>query len=179
AHIAALAELISKQTGKSLHLPRGVTATMEYGQCLLRREEPDYEAPPPLQGEPSINIPGRTVVNGWVIEADVMDRTQSWQPANGFEAVLDMDAVGSPLTVRARRRGDRFQPLGMSQVKKLQDFLVDSKVPRSQRDGIPLVCAQGRIVWVVGWRIDDRAKVTDSTQRVLLLRFQRAEIPLS
>ncbi|MCH8090382.1 MAG: tRNA lysidine(34) synthetase TilS, partial [Chloroflexi bacterium] len=92
---------------------------------------------------------------------------------SGLKAVLDMDTVGGRLTVRGRRDGDRFQPLGMKGTKKLQDFLVDSKVPRRLRDQTPLVCAGGRIVWVVGLRIDEAAKITDETTRVLALEFHQ------
>ena len=61
----------------------------------------------------------------------------------------------------------------MKGTKKLQDFLVDSKVPGRLRDQTPLVCAGGRIVWVVGLRIDETAKITDETTRVLALEFRQ------
>jgi len=75
--------------------------------------------------------------------------------------------------VRGRRAGDRFQPLGMGEAKKLQDFMVDAKVPRSWRDRVPLVCSPGGILWVVGWRIAEPVRVTDSTKKVLRLEFER------
>ncbi len=56
------------------------------------------------------------------------------------------------------RPGDRFQPLGMSMPKKLYEFMVDAKIPRSWRNHIPIVCSPRQIIWVVGWRIDDRVK---------------------
>jgi tRNA(Ile)-lysidine synthase len=78
------------------------------------------------------------------------------------------------LSVRGRKPGDRFHPLGMTHSRKLQDFMVDSAVPRSWRDSVPLVCSPQQIVWVVGWRMDDRVKVTTSTEQVLRLEFHRA-----
>jgi len=75
--------------------------------------------------------------------------------------------------VRPRRHGDRFRPLGMDMEKKLQDFMVDAKIPRHWRDSVPLVCSPEGILWVVGWRIAEWAKVTDRTKRVLLLEFER------
>ena len=68
-------------------------------------------------------------------------------------AVLDADALGGPLAVRRRRPGDRFHPLGMKGEKRLQDFLVDAKVPRWERDQVPLVVSPQGIVWVVGHRV--------------------------
>ena len=77
------------------------------------------------------------------------------------------------MTVRSRRRGDRFQPLGMAQMKKLGEFMIDARVPRAWRRRVPLVCSPRHIMWVVGWRIDDRLKATDYTGDVLRLRFRR------
>ena len=76
------------------------------------------------------------------------------------------------MVVRRRRAGERFQPLGMSEPKKLQDFMVDSKIPREWRDRVPLVCSSDGILWVVGWRIAEWARVKDSTKRVLYLEFE-------
>ena len=73
--------------------------------------------------------------------------------------------------MRNRRPGDRFQPLGMSQPKKLNRFMIDVKIPRRWRERVPIVCSPEQIVWVVGYRIDDRVKVTEETRQVLRLRF--------
>ena len=86
---------------------------------------------------------------------------------------FDGDALGDGLFVRTWENGDRFQPLGMSDTKKLQDFFVDEKVPRLKRGRVPLVCAaDGRIAWVVGQRIAEPFKVRDDTRRILRLRVE-------
>ena len=92
---------------------------------------------------------------------------------NLFTAYLDLDEVGSEVIVRCRQPGDRFQPLGMSQPKLLGEFMIDAKIPRAWRQRIPIVCSPQYILWVVGWRIDDRAKVTENTKRILRLRFEQ------
>jgi tRNA(Ile)-lysidine synthase len=88
-------------------------------------------------------------------------------------AGFDLQKTGSELFVRRRRPGDRFQPLGMDTSKKLQDFMVDARIPRSWRDRIPIVCSPQQIVWVVGWRIDDRVKVTEASKEILRLEFSK------
>ena len=75
--------------------------------------------------------------------------------------------------MRTRKPGDRFQPLGMSQPKKLNEFMIDSKIPQAWRGRIPVVCSPEHILWVVGWRIDERAKVTDNVKQILRLEFKR------
>jgi tRNA(Ile)-lysidine synthase len=83
---------------------------------------------------------------------------------------FDADALGANLVIRTWQDGDRFQPLGMTGEKKLQDFFVDEKVPRRSRGRVPLLCAaDGRIAWVVGYRIAEPFKVTGQTRRVLQL----------
>ena len=86
---------------------------------------------------------------------------------------FDADALGDQLTFRTWQPGDRFQPLGMKGEKKLQDFFVDEKVPRERRGSVLLLCAtDGRIAWVIGYRIAEPFKVTGATRRVLQIRFQ-------
>lgn len=84
-------------------------------------------------------------------------------------ALLDADVLPGPLSVRHRRDGDRFRPLGALGESKLKSFLIDHKVPRPVRDRIPLVVAGDQIAWVVGYQIDDRFKVTPRTRHVLVL----------
>lgn len=80
------------------------------------------------------------------------------------EAWLDAVAAAAGLAVRAWRAGDRFRPLGLGGTKKLQDFFVDAKLPREMRGRVPLVVSGDHILWVVGHRIDEGAKVTDATR---------------
>jgi tRNA(Ile)-lysidine synthase len=86
-------------------------------------------------------------------------------------ADLDFDVAGASLAVRRRRPGDRMVPLGLTGTKKLQDILVDARVPRAERDLVPIVANQRSIVWAVGVRLDDRYKVTPATRRVLCLKW--------
>lgn len=81
-------------------------------------------------------------------------------------AALDADRLSFPLTVRPWRAGDWFCPLGMNHRKKISDFLVDQKVPRHRKASVYVVTSNEAIVWVVGWRIDHRFRITHRTQRV-------------
>ena len=87
---------------------------------------------------------------------------------------FDADALGAAPFLRTWQEGDRFQPLGMIGEKKLQDFFVDEKVPRRQRSRVPVLCSSdGRIAWVVGYRIAEPFKVTGSTKRVVWIKAVR------
>src|SRR5436190_3316668 len=101
------------------------------------------------------------------------ERLKTWV-GRGSEVGVAAGALVLPLAVRNRRPGDRFRPLGAPGVRKLQDFLVDRKVARNERDLLPLVVdGRDRIVWVVGQAVAEDFRVTDPSQGVLLLKVRR------
>ena len=88
-------------------------------------------------------------------------------------AAVRRDLCGQALRVRNRLPGDSFRPVGVGGRKKLQDFFVDRKVPREQRDTVPLVVdGQDRIVWVVGESVAEEFRVTDPSEGVILLKVR-------
>ena len=86
-------------------------------------------------------------------------------------AVLDQGKLTFPLQVRYFQAGDRFWPLGAAGPRKLQDFLVDAKIPRWLRPHIPLVVSGGQIVWVAGLRPADPVKLTKSSHTHLTIEL--------
>jgi tRNA(Ile)-lysidine synthase len=91
----------------------------------------------------------------------------------GRVGVVRRDLCRGPLSVRNRRPGDRFRPVGLDGRKKLQDFFVDRKVARTERDVVPIVVDDAdRIVWVAGYGIDAAFRVTDPSQAVLIFKLK-------
>lgn len=174
-HIEAMVQFLSKPAGKSLHLPHELRLSVEYGRLVLALAETSSCPFPPLETEIALSVPGETAVSGWKVTAEVVKGTpdSGRNESGSFTACFDLDKAGTALLLRQRRRGDRFQPLGMRQSKKLQDFMVDAHIPRSWRNLVPLLCSGERILWVVGWRIDDRVKVTKATKKVLSVTLER------
>ena len=82
-------------------------------------------------------------------------------------AYLDAEKLQFPLILRNFRPGDRFVPLGMTGHKKIKDFFIDLKIPVVARTLIPLLVSDDNPVWIGGYRIDDRYKVTSKTKRIL------------
>lgn len=92
-------------------------------------------------------------------------------PRGKAVAALDADLLKFPLIVRPWQEGDWFMPIGMKGKKKLSDFLIDQKVPLNLKDNVfVLVSGDGKIAWVVGFRPDERFKVTENTERVLVVK---------
>jgi tRNA(Ile)-lysidine synthase len=88
---------------------------------------------------------------------------------------FDADKVGTRVTLRHWRPGDRFQPIGMAQEVKLQDLFINQKISRAKRHGLLVaVAADGRIFWVEGLRISEQFKLDNTTSSRLKWQWLRA-----
>jgi len=148
-HIAALTRLVERGSG-GLSLPGGLCARAERGELVVGPVSGET-ASPALVGEQPLHPGGQRVGNWWVevrgpLPAQVMpdDRLVAW---------LRPEVVTQGLTVSSCRSGDRLQPRGMAGEKKVQDLMVDARVPSAERDAVPIVRAGGRVAWVVGIRL--------------------------
>jgi len=203
-HIEEMISALTKPAGKRLSLPGGLIFSIEYNRYLLASDLAALSPFPVLREEFLLNIPGETLLPGWHIEATIIDRERAAEKIikgklegalapskiitplplikgmglikNDFTAYFDLGKTGDKLLVRPRQRGDRFQPLGMSQPKKVNEFMIDAKIPHAWRQQVPVVCSPNQILWVVGWRIDERVKVTDATKQILCLKFERVNL---
>ncbi|MCL6610469.1 MAG: tRNA lysidine(34) synthetase TilS [Peptococcaceae bacterium] len=123
----------------------------------------------------SLRVPGLTPVPeiNRSILAEILDASKVGDPRrfSRDQAVLDLESLQGPLFVRRRRDGDVFFPLGAGGKVKLKKFFIDLKVPREQRDAIPIVASGNDIVWVAGYRPGDPWKVTGKTRVCLRLEL--------
>jgi tRNA(Ile)-lysidine synthase len=95
-------------------------------------------------------------------------------PAENRYAVLDLDRVTFPLTLRRWKAGDHFHPLGMKGTKKISDYLIDNKISLPDKQHVWVIESAGNIIWVVDHRIDDRCKITANTSQVLQIEYRDA-----
>ena len=86
---------------------------------------------------------------------------------------VDATALVFPLVVRKLKAGDYFYPLGMKKKKKVARFLIDEKIPAHKKEAVWVVESNGRIVWVIGYRLDDRFALTKKTSAVLSFTMSR------
>ena len=172
-HIEEIIDILDKPSGKKTVLPGGLTFLVERDRFLLGASPEALSPYPPFKGEIRLKIPGRTETPEWEITAEIGTVPSAFDAGYSFSAVFDLDLTGDELTVRTRRPGDRFQPLGLEPSKKLNEFMIDAGIPRAWRSRIPLVCAGEKILWVVGQRIGERYKITGQTGKVLKLGFVR------
>ncbi len=88
-------------------------------------------------------------------------------PKESWKVHLDADLIDFPLTIRKMQAGDKFQPLGMQQFKKISDFFVDQKMSLIDKEKVWLLTNGCDIIWVMGQRMDDRYKITPTTKNIL------------
>jgi tRNA(Ile)-lysidine synthase len=168
--------VLQKPAGRMIMLPEELCFTVEYEKYILAPAAYSNCPFPSIKKEIRIKIPGVTHVPGGEIKASVLKSNNcEYDGGKNNIACFDFMKVGKVLRVRRRIPGDRFQPLGLPGLKKLNTFMIDARIPRAWRENIPIVASEKQIIWVTGWRIDERVKVTGTTKQVLCLEYRAAE----
>ncbi|OKS88428.1 tRNA lysidine(34) synthetase TilS [Mucilaginibacter polytrichastri] len=91
---------------------------------------------------------------------------------NNNIAAFDGGLLSYPLSIRTWQQGDYFYPLGMKTRKKLSDFFIAQKVPLHRKNQIPvLVNGNGDIIWIAGFRVDNRYKITPGTKKISIFEL--------
>ena len=163
----AVERLLDGGSGRRVTLADGIVAERAYHQLRFGRPPS-----PPGSIRAALDVPGRVELPelGLWVEAAILPTPAVPHTGDRWSEVVDLDRIGDHLLVRTRQPGDRFVPLGLGASKKLKDFFIDARVPRHERDRALVVAGASGIAWVVGHRLDDRAKVTPATRRFARLR---------
>jgi tRNA(Ile)-lysidine synthase len=157
-----------------LHLDAPGTNIDRLGNVITVRAAPP-DRNPKVGFDRLLTVPGSTDIPeaGVIIEARTGPGSATWPPvSNGRVAVLDGTSIAWPLRVRSRRPGDRLKPVGAPGHRKLQDLLVDRKIPRDARDRVPIVVdADGRILWVAGVTVAEVCRATAPGASMVILEL--------
>jgi tRNA(Ile)-lysidine synthase len=164
-------KLFSVHPSFLLELPQGGSLEKRYDLVTMKKER----VKPVLPFEVELLSPGRTYIEeiGQDVVIEEISRKDRIENSYGLSnrAFLDCQNLRFPLRIRNFRLGDRFQPLGVKGTQKLKEFFIDHKIPNFERQRVPLLISGEMIAWVVGYRIDERVKVSEKTQRVLKVEF--------
>jgi len=172
-HVEEILNSINKGfSGKSLNLPDGICVLYEYDKLKLFREA-EVEEEAEVRFDIPLKIPGETILSApeYKFIAEIISPVDfaaaGFSLRNKFTAFFDMDKLKGALRVRNRVNGDIFHPSGMKGSKKLKEFFIDEKIPRRERDSIPLIVSGDIILWIVGERTADYGKVDKDTKKIL------------
>jgi tRNA(Ile)-lysidine synthase len=163
--------------GTGGNLPELAVERFGANAVLVSRQAPRVPPTPAVDPlELRLDVPGTVEAprGAWAMTAEGPIPKPASIASDKDKVVVDASGIGSQLIVRYRRPGDRLQPLGAPGRRKVQDVLVDRKVPRDDRDLLPIVTTvSGQIVWVAGEVLADPFRVTPLTRSVVVLTLRR------
>lgn len=185
AHNNEILKLSEYQSGeKEVYLPENLRAKKSYNQLIIYRKRvfKNWVDEISTPWEYNILISGKTKIKALDIEFEtrILDSAEiksslyfdEKKPKGEFIEFIDYDKVKFPLKLRNRRIGDRFYPLKMIGEKKVKEYFIDNKIPKSHRDLVPiLVDSENKIIWIVGMRMDNRVKITSASKKLLYLKM--------
>jgi len=153
------------QTGKYIHSKEYIIL-IDRDVWILKQKEYNLKLPEMCKiyvSTAELNIPLKLKFK--LIEIEDMSNI----PSNSYTACIDYDKLTFPLTLRKWKQGDFFIPIGMKGKKKISDFLKDIKISVDLKKDIFVLTNNNDIVWVVGYRIDERYKITPKTKKVFFI----------
>jgi tRNA(Ile)-lysidine synthase len=171
-HIYDLIFLQKSGTGKKVSLPGELEGINNYGNIELRinrdiRASEDKKEYKLVNKENYIEEFGIKVCLRTVAKEEKIDFKEK-QNVKYF----DLGKIRGDISLRTRRNGDKFSPFGMKGSKKLKDLFIDLKIPLEERDRIPLICFNGDISWIIGYRISESYKVDRETKEILEIKIK-------
>lgn len=159
--------LLSDSVSGEIEISEGVVIVKGYDTILVtKKSELEHEF------KYSIQNPGKWGFPEFEVEVSIV-KTDTLDENNESMAYFDPNTVSFPIEARNFQPGDRFSPLGMASSKKLQDYFTDIKLPQFLRSRVPIFISNGEIMWVGGIRIDDRFKVKEKKNEVLMIKLIR------
>lgn len=173
-HVEYVISLQGGNTGKEIELPGGIRALNNYGEIILRKEDKNQIKRD--LGIYQIDLNEKNKIGKFNIETSILDKKFVEKvKENSLEQYFDYQKINGNISLRYRKEGDKFQPLGMKGTKKLKDIFIDLKIPKELRDDIPIICIGEEIAWIVGYRISDKFKVDKSTNKILKIKLESEE----
>jgi tRNA(Ile)-lysidine synthase len=159
--------------GRAADLPGGVRVVRSGGHLHRVGAGPDGQED---AGPMVVDLPGTAEGHGLHLESWVERSAPVRWPDGRWTAVLDAERAGTTAILRVPRAGERFVPLGLDGHKSVADALAEAGVPAETRARHPLLATPGgEVIWLVGYRVDDRVRVSADTRRFLWLTVEATE----
>jgi tRNA(Ile)-lysidine synthase len=172
-HIDSAISLIDGgKTGKKIDLTGGFTVEISYNNFIVNKtveKVPAFEYNIVLNEFNYIEEINKTLVAKVLEAADVSGEDFD----DRCSVCIDFDLIKGNLRARNRRQGDSMTPCGMKGSKKIKDIFIDLKIPKDERDSKLIIADDENIIWLEGYRINDKYKIRDSTKKILKITTGR------
>ena len=156
------------KTGSKHDLPKGLKVKKSYNELTIYKNNNIIEA---RKYSYSINIPGNTLIEEVKTSIDACFTDSLDVKVDKYTQFFDYDKIKDSLFVRTRMDGDVFSPSGMRGTKKVKDYFIDKKIPKEDREQIPIIATKNEVVWIIGERISEKYKVDNTTKKILVLKY--------
>ena len=169
-NIKALTSLIKKQKGRSVALSNRLTAYRESKKILISKRKKIEKM------EIEIAVGKSKKINGGVISINKVLLRHAKKNNDSSIEYISGDGISGKFILRTWKDGDRFYPLGMKGSKKISDFLTEQGIPSYKKKEQLVLTNSGKIVWVVGLRLDDMFKLKANSKKVFKLCWKQKAI---
>lgn len=171
-HIDMILSLTRKPVGKHRNLPYGICATRSYDSVILYKGTYEYENKQ-NEFQISIQIPGSYQMpnSNAKIHFEIIESKEENKifPKNNCTKWFDYDRIKNTIFIRNRKSGDFLQIDSTGGHKKLKSYFIDNKIPKEERQNVPLLADGNHIMWVIGDRISEYYKVREDTTKILIV----------
>ena len=176
-HISEIIHLARKNSGKKIDLPNKIYAENIYGDIYIKKRIKKQKID--NKNEIVINkndINGKKVeFHNYKLEFSIIDNNNLIYKKNSLKKFFNFDLIENFIVIRKRKDGDKMIPLGMKGTKKIKDIFIDAKVPKEQRDYIPIIEFDNNIAWLTGIKVSDEYKVNNNSKNILMISIEREE----
>ena len=125
----------------------------------------------PISGEGNYMLPDGSVISCRILHEFNQDEI----PEDSCTKWMDYDKMASDLCLRTRKTGDYLVINKKGNEGNLKNYMINEKIPKSERDDVPLLASGSKIYWVVGHRISEDVKITNETTRVIEFVYTKPE----
>lgn len=176
-HIESILSLFYKDANRQVHLPYGILVKRNYEEVcfVIEGKEPSFHSevfqiklPKPFEPPKCIFLPNQETMEFKVFAYEKTGNIVQ----NQYTKWFDYDKIEKSLTIRTRQTKDYLTINEDNDKKTIQDYMVDEKIPRDQRDKTWLLAEENHVLWVVGHRISSYYKISNSTTYILQVQFR-------
>lgn len=173
-HIQDIIDLFSYKTGKQIDLPNKLIAKNIYGDiCLVLKGEDKNKKVNKICMDKNDVINKIVDFNNYIIEFEILENNKNINyNKNSYIKYFNFDKINGNIIIRYRENGDKIVPIGLNGRKKVKDIFIDMKIPKDERDFIPIVQFDEEVAWIVDLKISDKYKVNNETNKILKIKFK-------